>query len=255
MPHGRAVAETCRTFVAAALASALVPGCSGDLGVARGSDPGGARGSDPVSVPAPLPADAQVRRDPDRGTITLLAGSNLSEVLERDPAFSALQASGQLAEVALAFLGAQRTLFKLSSPADELVLDSVRTDDLGLTHVRLRQTVGSLPVWNAEVIVHLDRARHVYRVQGSYVATPSGLPSTARLGESEARRTVASLIPGLPAECRDCPTERGVFAPRAGEPRLAYRVLAAVNPRESWTVVVDAETGAMLERTPTVMSR
>ena len=209
-----------------------------------------------MSVPAvPLPADAQVRRDPARGTITLLAASTLSETLEQNPAFAALQASGRLANVALAFLGAQRSIFKLSSPADELVVDSVRTDELGLTHVRLRQTVGPLPVWNAEVIVHLDRERHVYRVQGSYVATPSGLPPTPRLGESEARRTVAGLIPGLPAECRGCPIELGVFAPRAGEPRLAYRVLASVSPRESWAVVVDGETGAELDRTPTVMSR
>ena len=252
MPHGRAVAEARRTVVVAALASALAPGCAGDPGVARGSEPGVA-----VSVPAPvrLPADAQVRRDPARGTITLLAASNLSEALEQDAAFAALQASGRFADVALAFLAAQRSIFKLSSPADELVLDSVRTDELGLTHVRLRQTVGPLPVWNAEVIVHLDRGRHVYRVQGSYVATPSGLPSAPRLRESDARRTVAGLVPGLPPECRDCPTELGVFAPPAGEPRLAYRVLAAVSPRESWAVVVDGETGALLDRSPTVISR
>src|SRR5262245_313597 len=187
MPHGWAVAETCRAFVAAALASALAPGCAGDVGVARGSDP--------VSVPSVrLPVDAQVRRDPARGTITLLAASNLSQALEQDPAFAALQASGRFADVALAFLAAQRSIFKLSSPADELAVDSVRTDELGLTHVRLRQIVGPLPVWNAEVIVHLDRERHVYRVQGSYISTPSGLPSTPRLDETQARRTVAGLI-------------------------------------------------------------
>jgi Zn-dependent metalloprotease len=252
MPHERAIAEARRTVVVAALASALGPACAGDPGVARGSDPSVA-----VSAQAPvrLPADAQIRRDPGRGTITLLAAANLSEALEQDAAFAALQASGRFADVALAFLAAQRSIFKLSSPADELVLDSVRTDELGLTHVRLRQIIGPLPVWNAEVIVHLDRGRHVYRVQGSYVATPSGLPSAPRLRESDARRTVASLIPGLPAECDGCPTEVGVFVPRVGEPRLAYRVLAAVSPRESWAVVVDGDTGAVLDRAPTVISR
>lgn len=49
----------------------------------------------------PLPAQAEIRRDPRLGTITFLKAPNLSERLEHDPDFAQLQASRQFGRVSV----------------------------------------------------------------------------------------------------------------------------------------------------------
>lgn len=105
--------------------------------------------------------DAEVRRDPAKGTITFLKSENLSRVLEREERFRKLQERGAAPEIALAFLDAYKELFRLKSPHAELVVKSSATDELGLTHVRFEQAFQGIPIWGAEILVHLDRAKHV----------------------------------------------------------------------------------------------
>lgn len=67
----------------------------------------------------PLPARAEIRRDPRLGTITFLKAPNLSEHLEHDPDFAQLQASKQFGDLARAFIHAYRADFRLTQPANE----------------------------------------------------------------------------------------------------------------------------------------
>jgi Zn-dependent metalloprotease len=203
-----------------------------------------------------LPAEAETRREPERGTLVHLKAPNLSRTLEdRDPAFRALQAAGQWAEAALAFVSAHAAAFRLDRPQDELRIRSVQTDAQGLTHVRLAQSHAGISVWGAEILVHLDRAGHVYLVQGRYAPTPRGLETTPGLPAARALEVVAGEIPGLGGRCARCTAELAVFAPPQGQPRLVYRVDAPVSLAEGWEVLVDARTGAVLQRLPTVVRR
>jgi len=194
-----------------------------------------------------FPIPAEIRRDPQRGTIIFLKAPNLSARLERDPDFARLRANKQLGDMARAFLHAYRTDFRLTDPANELQVQAVTTDDLGLTHVRLQQTFQDIAVWAAELIVHLNADARVYLVQGRYIPTPRGLSVEPGLTEQTALQRAADHLGQSLTGCLKCQVALVVFAAEDAAPRLAYRVLALPGLTEGWEVMIDAQTGEVLQ--------
>ena len=203
----------------------------------------------------PLPARAEIRRDPRLGTITFLKAPNLSEHLEHDPDFAQLQASKQFGDLARAFIHAYRADFRLTQPANEFRVQSVKTDDLGLTHVRLQQTFHDVPVWAAELVVHLNADTQVYLVQGRYIPTPRNLSTDPELTEQAALQRAADHLGKSPARCLKCQADLVVFAAEGKAPRLAYRVLALLSLVEGWDIMVDAQTGEVLQQLSAIQTR
>ena len=199
-----------------------------------------------------LPSDAGLRRDPQRGTVRFLRGANLSQDLERDPAFRALQAADRFAEIALAFLTAYATEFRLVQPEDEMVVASVETDDLGFNRVRLQQRFEGIPVWGAELIVQLDRANHVNLVQGRYIPTPERLGTIPEITGEDALAIASTKLADPESGCPGCRSDLVIFASDNQPPRLAYRVRVTISMTEGWVMIVDAVTGAMLDKLSTV---
>ena len=70
------------------------------------------------------------------------------------------------------FLREHRVLLKLDAPDKELVLKAHWKDSLGRSHLRYSQMYKGLPVWPAELNVHLDAGGNVDLLNGAYVATP-----------------------------------------------------------------------------------
>ena len=200
-----------------------------------------------------FPAQAEIRRDPQRGTITFLKAPNLSQKLEHNRDFVSLQDRKQFAEVTYAFVDAYRTVFRLDQPVQELTVQSVKTDDLGLTHIHLQQVFQNIPVWAAELRMHLDQAAHVYLAQGRYIPTPQGLDTKPALTQQAALQRVADHLGKTAADCQHCTANLVIFARDGKAPRLAYRVLANMSLAEGWEVMADAQTGAILQKLPTVL--
>ncbi len=202
----------------------------------------------------PLPARAEIRRDPRLGTITFLKAPNLSERLEYATDFAQLQASHQFGALARAFIYAYRTEFRLTQPADELQVQSVETDALGLTHVRLQQTFHGVPVWAAELVVHLNADSQIYLVQGRYIPTPLNLPTDPKLTEQAVLQWAADHLGRPLTGCLTCQVALVIFAAEGKAPRLAYRVLALLTVAEGWELMVDARTGEVLQQLSAIQS-
>ncbi|MGB3542326.1 M4 family metallopeptidase, partial [Rubrivirga sp.] len=149
---------------------------------------------------------------------------------------------------------------------DVRVLEA-ETDELGLTHVRVQQTVGDVPIWGAESAVHLRDGR-VYAWGGAVhpdadVSTAPALDESAAL--EAARRDIGDVplradVPGdALAEAIDwTPTTELVVYPLEsrqagaanGSYRLAYHVRVFVDQPvpANWETFVDATTGEVLHR-------
>ena len=203
----------------------------------------------------PLPARTEIRRDPRLGTITFLKAPNLSEPLEHDTAFAQLQANKQFGDLARAFIHVYRADFRLTQPTDELRVQSVKTDNLGLTHVRLQQTFQDVPIWAAELIVHLNADAQIYLVQGRYIPTPHNLSRDPELTKQAALQRAADHLEHPLTECLKCQAALVIFAATGKAPRLAYRVLALLSVAEGWEVMLDAQTGEVLQKLSTIQSR
>ena len=203
----------------------------------------------------PLPVRAEIRRDPRLGTITFLKAPNLSERLEHDTDFAQLQANRQFGDLARAFIHAHRADFRLTQPADELRVQSVKTDNLGLTHVRLQQTFQDVPVWAAELIVHLNADAQIYLVQGRYIPTPHNLSTDPELTNQAALQRAADHLGKPLAGCLKCQAALVIFAAEGKAPRLAYRVLALLSLAEGWEMMIDARTGTILQQLSAIQNK
>ena len=206
----------------------------------------------PVMIDLKLPADAILKTDPNNQTIIFLKAENLSLYLEKDNRFEKLLLAEKFGEAAINFLEAYRSLFKLVNPEKELVIKSIEKDDIGYKHIRLNQVFSNITIWGSELIVHFDKDNHVYLVNGRYTPTPSELNTQPVLNDQEIKAIVTREFPQLKSECNDCRINLVIFNDSTNKPHLAYQVFVSVSLAEGWEIIVDAETGGILQKTPTV---
>jgi len=196
------------------------------------------------SSDAGFPPDAAMRYDERSGCIFRLEGKNLSENLENDKSFQGLQSENRFADIAIAFIAAHHSAFRLLRPSEELKVSSFNVEGSGQKHIRLSQLFEGIPVRAAEIIVHLNRSNQVYLVEGRYIPTPSGLSIRPLITDKEALRKTADDL--KQADCPGCRHELVIFSDTSAKPYLAYRVI--VKPAQGWEYFIDAQTGNILAK-------
>lgn len=134
-------------------------------------------------------------------------------------------------------------------------MQSVETDALGLTHVRLQQTFHGVPVGAAGLVVPLNADTQVYLVQGCYIPTPHNLSTDPQLTEQTALQQAADHLGRPLTGCLKCQADPVIFAAEGKAPRPAYRVLALLSVAEGWEVMVDAQTGEVLQKLSTIQRK
>lgn len=179
----------------------------------------------------------QVRTGPRFGTPRQIRGRVLERAAsERDPDLA----------TARAFLRANRALLRIDDPDSELSLRRRQRDRLGKRHLRFDQRYQGLPVWPAELIVHLDARGNVELMTGVYVPTPRKLSRTPALTTQDAVRYARRAIRGPRAATASARAHELVVYAAEGRPRLVYRVDLPLSITEDWRVLVDARSGAIV---------
>lgn len=147
---------------------------------------------------------------------------------------------------ACSFLRANKDLLGINDPDTELVLDSKEQGALGRTQLRFSQTFEGIPVWPANLVVHLDTEGNAELMNGAFVRTPEGISTKPVLDETSAVEVAAATLPdGATADPSD--TTLIIYAPGRGtEPRLAWRMEFHATLASHWLVVVDAISGSTL---------
>ncbi len=152
------------------------------------------------------------------------------------------------------------SLLGLQNPASELATTSVVRDELGFVHARFHQTWDGVPVWGGDVVVHADANGNVYAVNGAYQPSPSGVDTSPTLTSDRAlaatirdlqRRDEWDPIPDDVAAWLDIEgpnTEMAIYPDDEAGPRLAYLVSLHPNFVASYTYIIDAEDGRVLNR-------
>ncbi|MGV8073288.1 MAG: hypothetical protein AB2L11_01810 [Syntrophobacteraceae bacterium] len=185
-----------------------------------------------------FPPDAELRINPENGTVQYLKGKNLSRELGGMPS-----KSESPHDMALSFLDLYKTLFKLQQPHDELGCIAVETDDLGLKHVRLQQIYQTIPVWGKELNVHLDQHNSVYLVQGRYIPTPQHVNTEPAISARQAVEIVYNSLGLKREDVSSDAAELVVYVKAPEKALLAYKVFAT-----SCIYFVDAVKGGIVDR-------
>lgn len=133
----------------------------------------------------------------------------------------------------------------------ELRVTKTQKDNLGKTHVRLNQYYLGLPVFGAQIVVHMDN-RGITAVNGHFVpgislsAVPAIQPATAI---ENATRHVRKLVPDRPLQA-STPTlhvyRTGLLEGFRGANVLAFAVVISAAPDVREQVWIDAATGSVL---------
>lgn len=148
-------------------------------------------------------------------------------------------------KTALAFLRSNRGLLRINDPDSELKLRKGQTDHLNRRHLRFSQRYNNIPVWPAELIVHLNQEGSVDLMNGAFVRTPRKIVTQPVLSVNDAIGRARVEVPGGKDAYASDPTLI-IYAPNGRMPRLAWKLELSVSPQSNWLVVIDALNGATL---------
>ena len=186
------------------------------------------------------PGEVSVVVRPLAGTPRQIKG----EVLQRAQYGFSTGSDPQLT-TARTFLRTNCDLLRLDDPHAELVLVHKHTDELDRTHLRFQQEYQDVPVWPADIIVHLSPEGHVDVMNGAFVPTPKKIGTAPVLDAADAAEYARTgLTDGAEAEVTA--SELIIYAPGDTPPRLAWKLELAIDLTSRWLVVIDAVNGAEL---------
>ena len=204
--------------------------------------------------PAPFSPEAggdlRVVRDPDTGLPI-----SVERVAASRPATGA-KARKAASVATYQFLNEVKTLLKVKSPEDAFRISRSETDELGQTHIWMTQTYAGLPVHGSELIAHLTDG-DVTHVNGRYRPIADGLNTTPAFSAAQAS---GRALQDVAQETVVRSFGQNIFNTKQVEentlclfqtdngPRLAYRLLIWPNLHEGWSYMIDAQTGAVLQK-------
>lgn len=144
---------------------------------------------------------------------------------------------------AQSFLRQQRQILLLEDPDQELVLKREMQDELGRRQLRFGQQYQGIPVWPAELIVHLDPQGDVDLLGGGFVPTPLNAVTVPRVSAEDALlRASAEIGYGQ----LTLGPELVLFATENGTARLGWRMEMELSMSSHRSIVVDALFGGIL---------
>lgn len=155
---------------------------------------------------------------------------------------------GTTPEAVIAFFDANKSLYRMENPAQELVLVKQGQDTIGMTHVFMGQVYQGVPVYGHEMAVHYSPQGTITSVDGNYkpglnMATEPGISAEEALAKAKADLGHEAVTP------ESMPPQLIVYAPPHKEPRLAWRLaMASENPYTRMLYFIDAQNGQVLDR-------
>ena len=156
--------------------------------------------------------------------------------------------AGQAPEAAArAFMGAYGNLMGVTDQGAQLKLQSVKSDALGMQHVRFSQIQNGLPVFGADLIVHINADGSVASVNGYVVPNAVAVDTVARLSDRQAAEVAlksTGLADGAVTESSLVVLNPGIITDQASGTYLTYRIHvdSATQPQLAQWVFVDAQT-------------
>lgn len=162
------------------------------------------------------------------------------------------------ADRAVAFLSKHGAVIGVTDPAAQLQVAQVIPDDIGMTHVRMNQMHQGLPVYGAQLIVHMN-GQGITAVNGMFVpdVDVSTTPAiSADVANQRALQAVAKEVHGAPLQVASTKLyvyRTGLLQGLVGENRLAYGIevtnpVGSTGPAVREALWIDAANAAELNR-------
>jgi thermolysin len=160
--------------------------------------------------------------------------------------------AGREIEATLEFLNDHRAAYGIRNPVDELKVERLDLDQLGMKHVRMKQLYRGLPVYGGQLISHINTDGILRAVNGTFVEGLK-LDPTPQVGAAQALDVATADLESFFGAGRPDDAELVVF-PWEGTNYLAWRtVLWSDSPMGRWEYFVDAKTGEVIFKANRIM--
>ncbi|GAA4458413.1 hypothetical protein GCM10023189_30630 [Nibrella saemangeumensis] len=159
------------------------------------------------------------------------------------------------AAAAYQFLSQVSSLLKLDHPEDNFQVTHTETDQVGQTHIRMKQTYAGVPVYGGEIMLHLTNGA-VTLLNGRYHAVQR-IATRPRLKVSEAaeyafrdvrKQSVVRSFGDNILQMKPSEGELFVYPVSDTKTTLAWQVTVRPNLLERWEYIIDAQTGEVLDK-------
>lgn len=156
------------------------------------------------------------------------------------------------------YLDAIKASMLIENPADEFIIQNVKTDHLGQQHIKMQQVFQGIKIYNAEIIAH-TQDHDIYLVNGRHYPTPQLENLTPNLDVQQVQQVARESVGNfktLSAEEKkyvageQFESELVIFFPETNitDPRLAYHLTVIPNLTDRWEYLIDANDGSILKK-------
>jgi hypothetical protein len=150
--------------------------------------------------------------------------------------------------LARAFLSEHHQALQMSTGLSDLRLLSAK-HGLDSTHVLFQQTHAGMPVVDAYVSVHIDRAGQIQTLHSRYLGALAVDADETTVSADQATAQAKEAIGFARGRGQSPPPRQVILAQPGGASRVAWLVtLVAAEPQGDWEVLVDAVTGVVIKR-------
>ncbi len=156
---------------------------------------------------------------------------------------------------ARAFILNHSALFKIDPQEDTFATSNAVIDEFGMMHIRLQQKKSTVPIWQAEAIIHFAADGSIRTVTAHVLSIDHLSLITAITSEESSVHAVNDVRlwrPDIDASALETKTPSlWIFPVSPGQAKLAFRVEMAINDGTNPMIVetfVDAQTGDIVHR-------
>jgi bacillolysin len=157
--------------------------------------------------------------------------------------------------LAIEYLTVAASAMKINEPEKEFAIMSVESDELGMTHVKLRQMKEGVPVYGAEVMIH-GRNNTFDFLNGNYFPSIDEVNTKPSVDQSVSKNIVENDIKSVTTYSNEVKmlfkglkeNSELIVYPFEGAFHLAYHVTKYKNIIDRWEYFIDAHTGEIIHK-------
>jgi len=185
--------------------------------------------------------ELEIRFDENTGCVATING-NLTDPSQEDPL-----------EIAYNFMDRYSSLLNVKNPRQEFVLAKNTSDEFGFTHIKFNQVWQGIPVWGAQIGVHLKSNGVIYYVNGSYYPSPE-ISVQPKISEQEGIHSAEQhYIDNGGSPVKNAKSDLMIYTSDGKDFKLVWHiVITGEKLTDGWEYFVDANSGEIIYRLPTI---
>lgn len=149
------------------------------------------------------------------------------------------------------YIQTNQSTFHLIQPEEELQLEKQTKDELGFRHITLQRVHQAIPLKEEKLVFHVNKDKELYMFQGKYHPSLEKSRIASRFSQKKLAKITAKALD----EKYDIQENSLLYVFQDEQPVLCHKIIASSNPTNAWQLLIDADSGAIIEKQSLIQER